>query len=100
MIMKKTKKKTRLTCEEMWFWTDEVALLKLFATMPLMLLCIPISDYLGTISHTLGVLSFFIPIGAWMIYFSYKLDVIWWQNTDYEEWKKKYNEEYEFVGDE
>ena len=94
-----TKKKTNLTCEEMWVWRDVVDILKLFATIPLMILCCPIADYLDSIAHKLGTLFFFISLGVWMIFFSISFERIWWQNMCYEEWKKKYNEKYEYVGD-
>ena len=95
-----TKKKTTLTCEEMWFWRDVVDILKLFATIPLILLCCPIADYLDSRVYKLGTLFFFISLFVWIIFFSIRFESIWWQNMDYEEWKKKYNEKYEYVGDE
>ena len=94
------KKKTTLTCEEMWFWRDEIDLLKLIATIPIMLLCLPTADYLDSRVCRLGTIFFFISLGVWMIFFSIRVERILWQNMDYEEWKKKYNEEYEYVGDE
>ena len=94
------KKKTILTCEEMWFWKDGVSLLKLFATIPLLLLCCPIADYLDSLVYKLGTLFFFILLCVWMIFFIIRFESIWWQNMDYTEWKEKYSEEYEYAGDE
>lgn len=94
------KKKTTLTCEEMWFWRDEVDLLKLMATILLMILCCPIADYLDSRVYKLGTLLFFISLFVWIIFFSVRFKRICLQNLDYDEWKEKYSEEYEYVGDE
>ena len=77
-----TKKKTTLTCEEMWFWRDVVNILKLFATIPLMLLCFPIADYLDSRVCKLGTLLFLIKIGVWIIFLRISFKRIWWKKMD------------------
>lgn len=97
MIMKKTKKKTTLTCLQMYNRNDDIFVMTLFATFPIMFGTIALMDYSNKFINGLGDILFFAILFTWFMFVCYRMNIA---SMDFDVWIRLYNKKYEYVGDE